>query len=234
MSHAPIILTKVRDRLCPIYKDFIACYMTKVKVLQKGDSTCEFIGYEDFRNLLKDLLGEAIVEQEIVTLCRHFAVETKESPRAQRENVRSIVQGEIIRELWDDLDRTKEFIYHLSPDNVDYLSDKQMSTVIRGCRIPLDIAIIRQMFEVLNRNLSDEIEVKDFMYFVDIRSCKAQPVPPINPKVFRCLHLDFVFYFQFALQKNQFNFETDEGSLINWKRFISSVDLEEGLQTSGN
>lgn len=234
MSHAPIILTKVRDKLLPIYKDFIACYMTKVKVLQKGDSTCEFIAYEDFRDLLKGLLGDAIVEQEIVTLCRHFAVETKESPRAHRETVRSIVQGEIIRELWDDLERTKEFIYHLSPDNVDFLSAQKVLTVIRGCRIPLDIAIVRQMFEVLDRNLSDEIDVKDFLSFIDIRTCKAQPVPPVNPKVKALDSSESIKLNLLLFQKNQFHFETDEGSLIDWKRFISSVNLEEDLQTSGN
>jgi hypothetical protein len=71
------------------------------------------------------------------------------------------------------------------------------------------------LFDVLNRNANNEIEVKDFFYFVDIKGCKAVPVPPINPK------------------KNQFNFETDEGSLINWKRFIQTIDLEEELQKCG-
>lgn len=183
MSHASIILTKVRDKLRPMYKDFIARYMTMVKVSQKAGVACEFICYEHFKNMLKDLLGDAIVEHEIVTLCRHFAVETKSSPFSQRETIRSMVQGEIIRELWDDMERTKEFIYHLSPGSVDFLTDQQMLTVIRGCRIPLDIAIVHQVFEVLNRNENNEIEVKDFFSFIDVRSCKAPPVPPINPKV---------------------------------------------------
>lgn len=183
MSNPVIILTKVRDKLRPIYKDFIACCMTKVKVFQADGITCEFICYDDFKTLLKDLLGEAIVEHEVVTLCRHFAVETKESPRVNREAVRSIVQGEIIRELWDDIERTKEFIYHLSPENVAFLSDERMMKVIRACRVPLDIMIVRQMFAVLNRNACGDIEVKDFLQFVDIKSCKAPPVPPINPKV---------------------------------------------------
>lgn len=183
MSHPTIILTKVRDKLRPIYKDFIACCMTNVKAFQSDGMTCEFICYADFKNLLKDLLGEAIVEHEVVTLCRHFAVETKESPRKNREAVRSIVQGEIIRELWDDIERTKEFIYHLSPENFEYLSEQKMMKVVRGCRVPLDVMIVSQMFDVLNRNQCGEIEVKDFLQFVDIKSCKAPPVPPINPKV---------------------------------------------------
>lgn len=183
MSHPTIILTKVRRALEPIYKDFISCYMTKVKTVKTNDEEREFLCYGDFKNLLKDLLNDAIVEQEIVTLCRYFAVGTKESPRAHRETVRSFVQGEIIRELWDDIERTKEFIYHLSPENVDYLTDQKLSTVIRGCRIPLDVAIVNQMFEVLNRNASGEIELRDFFNFIDVKTSQAQPVPPINPKV---------------------------------------------------
>lgn len=183
MSHASIILTKVREKLRPIYKDFIACHMTNVKVFQKDGVSCEFMDHEDFKNLLKDLLSDAIVEHEIVTLCRHFAVETKETPRVNREMVRSIVQGEIIRELWDDMERTKEFIYHLSPENVEFLSEDKVLKIIRACRVPLDIEIVRQMFEVLNRNDIGEIEVKDFLNFINLKACKAPPVPPINPKV---------------------------------------------------
>lgn len=179
MSHPTIILTKVREKLRPMYKEFISVYMMKVKVSE----SLEFIYYEDFKNLLKDLLGDAIVEHEIVTLCRHFAVETKVSPRVHREEIRSIVQGEISRDLWEDLDRTKEFIQHLSPEKVDFLSEQKILTTIRGCRVPLDIAIVRQMFEVLNRNEAGEIEVRDFLNFIDLKSCKAPPVPPVNPKV---------------------------------------------------
>jgi hypothetical protein len=157
--------------------------MTKVKTSEKRGSTIEYICYEDFKHLLQDLLKDAIVEQEVVTLCRHFATETKDSVRAHREEIRSIVQGEILRELWDDLERTKEFIYHLSPDNISFLSDDKMLTTIRACRIPLDIMIVKQLFEVLNRNENNEIEVKDFLEFVDRKKCKAAPVPPVNPKV---------------------------------------------------
>lgn len=183
MSHASIILTKVREKLRPFYKDFIASYMTKVKILKKNNLDYELLDFDDFKNLLKDLLRDAIVEHEIVTLCRFFAYEQKESPRVHREAVRSIVQGEVFRELWDDMDRTKEFIYHLSPENEEYLSDQKVFKIIRACRIPLDIEIVRQMFAVLNRNDNGDIEVKDFLNFINIKACKALPVPPVNPKV---------------------------------------------------
>jgi Ca2+-binding EF-hand superfamily protein len=157
--------------------------MTKVKTVQEGDKFQEFIGYEDFKNMLRDLLKDDITEHEIVTLCRYFSIETKKSPREFREMIRSIVQGFITRELWSDVDRLKEFIYHISPGNVNYLNEENLMRVIRGCRIPLDIQVINQLFSVLNRNENGEFDVKDFLSFIDLKNYKATPVPPINPKV---------------------------------------------------
>jgi Ca2+-binding EF-hand superfamily protein len=166
-----------------MYKEFIAMYMTKVKAIPEGDFNREIILYEDFKDMLRYLLGNEITEHEIVTLCRHFAIETPKSPRDFRDMIRSIVQGEIFRGLWSDMDRLKEFIYHLSPTNVEYLSERQLRRVIKACRIPLDDAIIRQLFEVLNRNEYNEFEVQDFLDFINLKECKACPVPPVNPKV---------------------------------------------------
>lgn len=216
LSHPHLILTKVKNKLAPIYKDFIACYMTKVKVYKENNVMQEFIGYEDFKTMLRELLGDEITEHEIVTLCRHFSIPTKKSPREFREMLRSIIQGEIYRELWSDIDRMREFIYHLSPNNVEYLTEKQLMRVIRGCKIPLDIAIIQQLFAVLNRNEQNEYEVADFISFIDMKQCKAAPVPRVNPK------------------KNQFNFEIDEGSFINWEGFIKCLNFEDELKTSGD
>lgn len=176
-------MTKVQTRLIPIYKDFIAAYMTKVKTIKHEEFMREIILYEDFKEMLRNLLGNEITEHEIVTLCRHFAVETRKSPRDFRDMIRSIVQGEIFRGLWCDMERLKEFIYHLSPTNVEFLSETQMRRVIKGCKIPIDDAIIRQLFEVLNRNENSEIEVADFLSFINLKECKACPVPPVNPKV---------------------------------------------------
>ena len=37
-----------------------------------------------------------------------------------------------------------------------------------------------------------------------------------------------------VLQKNQFNFETFDGKLIDWKLFIKIIDLEDDLEKSGS
>jgi Ca2+-binding EF-hand superfamily protein len=214
MSHASIITSKVREKMRPMYKDFIASYMTKVQTIPNANDDCEFMAYEDFKQMLKDLLGDQIVEHEILTLCRHYGIKQKKSPRAHRETMRSIVHGILTRELWDDLERLKEYLYHLSPERSDHLTEQQVLTTIRACRIPLDAAIIRQLFDVLNRNECNEIEIQDFINFLNMKCIKTSPVPPVNPKV------------------NQFKFGTDEGNLIDWKMFIATIDLEENLKLS--
>lgn len=171
--------------------------MTKVKTVKEGEISKEFICYEDFKDLLRTLLTDSITEHEIVTLCRHFAIKTRKSPRDYRDMIRSIVQGEIHRGLWSDMDRLKEFIYHLSPTNVDYLSERLLRRVIKGCRIPLDEAIVCQLFEVLNRNENMEFEVEDFFNFIDLSRSMACPVPPINPKVSFYINLmrNLIYFF---------------------------------------
>lgn len=193
MSHPHLILTKLKRKLIPIYKDFIARYMTKVKAIKDDEhQTQEFIGYEDFKNMLRELLVDDITEHEIVTLCRHFSIAIKKSPREFRELIRSIVQGELFRELWCDIDRLKEFIYHLSPNNVEFLDEANLKRVIRACKIPIDSAIVEQLFAVLNRNENCEFEVADFLTFIDMKAFKAQPLPPINPKVMYFLSLKLI------------------------------------------
>lgn len=44
-----MILSKVRDRLRPIYKDFIARYMTKVRTEKVEDGLQEIMLYPDFK-----------------------------------------------------------------------------------------------------------------------------------------------------------------------------------------
>jgi hypothetical protein len=44
-----IILTKIRDVLRPIYKDFTSRYMTKVKTMVVESTQFEFICFQDFK-----------------------------------------------------------------------------------------------------------------------------------------------------------------------------------------
>lgn len=181
MSHAMLIMTKVREKLRPVYKDFIARYMTKVKTIRVSE---ECMSNEDFKCMLKDLLVDAIVEHEIVTLSRFFAIREKKFPEEFREKIRSMVQGEIVRGLWEDIQRSRELIGHLSPDNTNFLPEEVVWKVIRGCRVPIDKAQAEQMMKVLQRNENGEIDVDDLFYFLDVKTAsKAFLSPPVNPKV---------------------------------------------------
>lgn len=180
MSHAVLITTKVREKMRPVYKDFIARFMTKVITI--GNTEC--MSNEDFKTLLTDLLVNAIVEHEIVTLTRFYAIKEKRVPMDFRENIRQMVQGEIVRGLWEDTQRTRELICHLSADNTKFLPESIVWKVIRGCRVPIDKAQAEQMLKVLQRNENDEIDVEDLFYFLDVKTIsKAGLCPPVNPKV---------------------------------------------------
>lgn len=49
LSNHMIILTKIRECLRPIYKDFTSRYMTKVKMTEVEGKKTEFICYQDFK-----------------------------------------------------------------------------------------------------------------------------------------------------------------------------------------
>lgn len=183
MSHAALITSKVREKMRPVYKDFIARYMTKVRTV---GNMVECMSNEDFKCLLTDLLVNAIVEHEIVTLTRFYAIKNKSVPMDFRENIRQMVQGEITRGLWEDIQRSRELIGHLSPDNTSFLPEQIVWKVIRGCRVPIDKAQAAQMMKVLQRNENDEIDVEDLFYFLNVKTIsKAGLCPPVNPKVGR-------------------------------------------------
>jgi hypothetical protein len=99
--------------------------------------------------MLKELLGDNIVEHEIVILCRFFSIHKKRKAEDHRELIRSVVHGEINRGLWDDMDRLKEFIYHVNPEKLKYLPEQKIWIIIRACKIPLDPAIVQQLLAVL-------------------------------------------------------------------------------------
>lgn len=98
--------------------------------------------------MLKELLGDNIVEHEIVTLCRFFSIHKKRKAEDHRELIRSVVHGEIIRGLWDDMVRLKEFMYHVDPQRREYLPEQNIWIVIRACKVPLDPAIVQQLLAV--------------------------------------------------------------------------------------
>lgn len=148
LSNVSQIIQKIRNALQPIYKEYIAKHMAKVEHKKIDDKMIATVTYEMLRDMLLELLGDQIVEQEIVTLCRQFSAESKKSVNCDKELVRGAVHGELTRQLWNDLERTREHMYHLDPLNDRWMNPKNIVVTIKACRIPLDNALIDAMLEV--------------------------------------------------------------------------------------
>lgn len=98
--------------------------------------------------MIIDLLGTNIVEHEIITLCRYFSAETEVALPWDKEVIRSAIHADLSRNLWDDRARAKQHIYHVAPVHNGFLPQKVMVSVIRACKIPLDIALIEKFMAV--------------------------------------------------------------------------------------
>lgn len=99
-----------------------------------------------------NLLGANITEHEIVTVARYFSAENTENPPAticNRDIIRSTVHWELSRNLWDDIERLEEHIYHLVSDVFGFISENTLYKSIRACRLPLKPSLIENMFSVL-------------------------------------------------------------------------------------
>lgn len=156
------IMTKIQTALRPVYKDFVSKYIRHVTVTasknpidtqNENQNLRTYICYDTIRAALFDLLGNDITEHEIVTFIRYFSVDaTKPCERkCNREVIRSVVQYELYRDLWDDVQRVKEYIYHLDPsimDNYGFVSPKLLETIIGASKLPIKKVLMHSMFNV--------------------------------------------------------------------------------------
>lgn len=95
-----------------------------------------------------ELLRDNIVEHEIISLCRHFSAETPVALPWDKEVVRSAIHAELMKNLWDDKARVRQHIYHVAPVHSGFLPQVVMVSVIRACKIPLDVALIDKFMAV--------------------------------------------------------------------------------------
>ncbi|ETN65018.1 EF-hand domain-containing family member C2 [Anopheles darlingi] len=218
LSNVGKIVQKLRDALQPHYKQYIARHMGKVVQMKIDGQVVSTVTYESLRDMLIELLGESIVDQEIVTLCRMFSAESSEPDRCDRELVRSAIHAELNRALWWDLERTKEHIYHLEPLNPDWVTPQRLCTIIKACKLPLDNALIDKMLQILKKNEAGLISVADFMMMINPSAVPSKPIQPLNIK-----H-DVSFFTPYRVT----------GKLVNWDQLLAHIDLERSLtnQTS--
>uniref|UniRef100_A0A336MSJ8 EF-hand domain-containing family member C2 n=1 Tax=Culicoides sonorensis TaxID=179676 RepID=A0A336MSJ8_CULSO len=213
-ANITLIMEKIRENMRPIYKDFIAKYLNRVHTEEIAGKNVSLICYEDFKEMILDLLGSNIVEHEIVTLCRHFSAETEVQVPFDKEVIRSAVHAELARSLWNDRSRIREHIYHIAPHHNGFLPQKTMISVIRACKLPFDIALIEKLISVLNKDAEGNIDIDDFEHFLDPIGHPSHPIAPLNVK--RDVH--------------QFKPFTVAGKLIDWDAFLEEIDLEQDLK----
>ncbi|XP_055545172.1 EF-hand domain-containing family member C2 [Wyeomyia smithii] len=218
LSNVSKIVQKIRDALRPVYKEYVAKHMDKVVHKNIDGKSVATVSYEILREMLIELLGDRIVEQEIVTLCRQFSAESKQKISCDKELVRSAIHGELTRELWNDLERTKEHLYHLNPTSNGWICPKHIVGTIKACRIPLDNALIDAMLQILNQNEQGDVEIKDFLDILNPAQTPCKPLQPLNIK-----H-DVCYFTPYQIS----------GNLVDWDKLLGSIDLEGNLtaQTS--
>ncbi|XP_055373718.1 EF-hand domain-containing family member C2-like [Condylostylus longicornis] len=207
------IVAKVREALRPTYKNFVAKYLPEVvDVSTSKDCYKCYIRSDIFRKALIELLQHHINDHEIITLCRAFNFEKPED-KCDRELIRSIVHWEIQRDLWNDLNRVKEHICHLEPENVGYLNETKLRATIAGCRLPFSIDLTNLLIKVLKKNSEGDIEIRDFLSFINTAEHRTSSFAP-QPMRKICPKLPFI----------------ERGRFVDWKAFIDKIGLEETLK----
>lgn len=152
MANISSILSKIKEAIAPIYKDFIANYLGVASIVETpSNSNAINICNETTALALRDLLGNRIAEHEIVTFLRYFSAGklSKKSQLRNRTTVQSLVQMALSTNLWDDIQSLKEFIYDCDPANHNgFMPAAKLRTIIKGCRIPIKEILIDDMFAV--------------------------------------------------------------------------------------
>lgn len=62
--------------------------------------------------------------------------------------VRAIALTELKRQLWDDLERLKEYFLQRDYARTGKLSRKECYTLLRACRLPVDVELIERILDV--------------------------------------------------------------------------------------
>ncbi|CAG5095489.1 Similar to efhc2: EF-hand domain-containing family member C2 (Danio rerio), partial [Cotesia congregata] len=132
-ANSNLIIDKIRAALKPVYGRFIQEFRPITQV-----SGTLVLSYDKLREALYKYLGNDIVEHEIITTARHYAM--KEKPeRDLREDIRRLIHNELKRFLWDDLDRLEEDIKHWDPAGSGFLPPSQVYTILLAPIVPMSL-----------------------------------------------------------------------------------------------
>lgn len=148
LANVSLILSKIRTAVAPIYKEFFTKYLgSDISTFSQNAFVC----VSTTRSALIELLDGNITEHEIVTFIRHFSIKnTNDVARSSTRNaIRSLVQMDLARSLWDDLADMKVLIYHLfKEEEGGSLTETQLRTVMSACKLPISPDLIGPMINV--------------------------------------------------------------------------------------
>ncbi|XP_034477117.1 EF-hand domain-containing family member C2 [Drosophila innubila] len=203
------IMQKIRDAVRPQYKQFVLRCKPDVDL---GDNTT--VSYDKLKStLLSYLSKESLLNHEIVTVCRFFSAEQMPPPSCDRNHVRAAAQLELKRALWNNAEELTEHLSHINPTCKPYISEAQVRSTLRGCRLPFSLELVEDILQVLQRNTQGEIEVRDVLGFFNMSADQVPDIAPLNIAFELCPKLPFLH----------------KGRLVDFNWFLQYLGLEEEL-----
>ncbi|CAG9766108.1 unnamed protein product [Ceutorhynchus assimilis] len=195
------IMQNVREKLRPIYKDFVAENIPKENAV---------MSYSQLRNKLCKIMGEEFTEHEMITIARAFSASCY-NPTYDRAKIRAIALTELKRFLWDDLDRLREYFIHTDDSKTGKLTKKECYTVLKGARLPFDNELVEKILDVIEKDDECKLSYEDILQFLDRNICAPPDEPPSNIKN------------ELWWSSEQ---QPEAGKLIDWCEFNKYLDLE--------
>ncbi|KAH1014075.1 hypothetical protein HUJ04_002970 [Dendroctonus ponderosae] len=153
------IMDNVREKLKPIYKDFVAENIPK---------ETSVISYSKLREKLCRIMGQDFTEHEMITIARGFSA--------------TIALTELKRFLWDDLERLREYFLQTDHSKSGKLSKKECYTVLKGARLPFDNELLEKILEVIKKDDDCNLNYEEILQFLDRSICAPPDEPPTNVK----------------------------------------------------
>ncbi|XP_032679728.1 EF-hand domain-containing family member C2-like [Odontomachus brunneus] len=204
-ANRKLIMEKLKENLQPVYDEFVQTYAPP----KDTKDNIRVLEYDMFKEAMSRFMGEKITEHEMITIARHYSSREKIELR-MREYVRNLLHTELGRFLWNDLDRLRENLQHWDRDKTGYLPRESLYTILRGCRVPVDVELLNSMLDHLRKSEDGKLDYNDLLQFMNV---KIDPLPPITP-------VNIKTALWWASEE-----EPDCGAGINWCEFVKDLDI---------
>ncbi|OAD54554.1 EF-hand domain-containing family member C2 [Eufriesea mexicana] len=204
-ANAKLIMEKLRQTLEPVYKEFIQLYAPAKSI---GVDLQE-LPYEKLRESILKYSEGKITEHEIITIARHYSAHEKPEPHS-RDYIRQLIHTELLRNLWNGLDRLEEDLHHHDRERTGFLPRDTVYTVLRGSKTSLDVELLNSMLNHIHKNEEGNLDYNDLLKFMNMKIDPLPPAVPINVKA----------VLWWASEEGP-----DYGNTINWCAFIKDLGI---------